>query len=469
MNRFKDSRRHPSQWSSPRSGLSPLDPGGLLKRLLSFPWMALLAIPGLLHAAEPSTRSALDWGSSYQAAAQYSRARQGHALIVVSDGRILFEDYAPGSGPNEPHLLASGTKTFWGVLAVAAAQDGLIDLDERVAEALTEWRSDPRKSRITVRQLLNFTSGLDPATERLQGRPKAGDKFRQAIGVPAVAEPGEVFAYGPSHLFAFGAFLQRKLAAAGRNPDPLIYLQGRILDPIGLKIGRWMRDAAGNPIMPSGASIAPREWIKLGQLIADHGRWQGKTLIERRYYFDQIFQGSRANPAYGLTLWLNRGAGSGQGHLLADGVNARRLARSDDGYIYRAGPPDLVMAAGKGKQRLYVIPSRSLVVLRLGETRGGDWSDAEFLSLILNRSGTTGTGPQRPGEVRDTAAELHADARNWRALCAADIERLCPEAQGDRQALRRCYRRHAPEFSPACQQAVESLRAARRGEGAADW
>lgn len=389
--------------------------------------------------------------SDYQRAAEYSRRNAGDALIIMRNENILVEDYAQGASPEKPHRLASGTKTFWGLLAVAAAQDGFLDLDETVADTLTEWRGDPRKSRITVRQLLNFTSGLDPAVERLRGNPRAGDKFRQAIEVRALADPGTSFAYGPSHLFAFGAWLERKLAAAGRDPDPLTYLHERILDRIGLNIGRWMRDAAGHPIMPSGAHVAPREWIKLGQLIVNDGNWKGRSIIEPRY-LRQMFEGSSANPAYGLTVWLNQDAGDSQGFAVADGKNLQRLERSDDGFIYREGPKDLVMAAGQGKQRLYLIPSLNFAILRQGNSKGSGWVDREFLAMVLAKQHTSHQPDTAP--LKDSAAPL-----NWRDACESDIQRICPDVeQHDRRALRRCYRRFHSEFSAECQQAVSELR-----------
>lgn len=429
----------------------------ILKRLKT--WLTVLLCGHLTTglAADRPDAGPTDPDPAYRAAADYSRQHAGNALIILSQGQILFEDYTDGAEPDRPHRLASGTKTFWGLLAVAAAQDGLLDLDEPVSNTLEEWRTDPRKSRITVRQLLNFTSGLDPAVQALQGQPKSGDKFDQAIRLPAVAEPGQVFAYGPSHLFAFGAWLKRKLALAGRDSDPLAYLHQRLLDPIGLKIGHWMRDAAGNPIMPSGAQVAPHEWIKLGELIANDGYWQGRQLIDARY-LNQIFQGSSANPAYGLTIWLNRDAGKAQGVSVADSRNARRLGRSDDGYIYREGPSDLAMAAGQGKQRLYIIPSQSLVILRQGDTQGGSgWLDREFLSLLPQGSTPyTNNAPPEPAEepIRPTTPA------NLREACAADIERLCPEAEEQRGELRRCYRRFKDELSPDCRRAIE----ARRGD-----
>lgn len=386
--------------------------------------------------------------ANYSRAAEYSRQHSGEAMLVMSNGRILFENYANHAAPNQPHRLASASKTFWGLLAVAAAQDGFLKLDEPVSDTLTEWRSDPRKSRITVRQLLNFTSGLDPAVQALQGNPRSGDKFRQVIAIPAIAEPGATFAYGPSHLFAFGAWLERKLQAAGRETDPLAYLHERILDPIGLNIGHWQRDAVGHPIMPAGAHVAPREWIKLGQLIVNDGQWQGRPLIEKAY-LRQMFSGSSANPAYGLTIWLNREVSGEQGYAVADGNRARRIEQSDDGFIYRDGPADLAMAAGQGKQRLYLIPSQKLVVLRFGESKGRGWVDSEFLSLAL-----AGRATSAPATLNSNILQTSS---NWRQICAPDIERICPSANGNMRALRLCYRRFRPEFSMECQQAVSTM------------
>lgn len=388
------------------------------------------------------------------AAAAYAERHNGSALVVMSAGRILFEDYAgEAAGGQTPHRLASGTKSFWGVLAMAAVEDGLFTLDELVAETLTEWRDDPRKARIRVRHLLDFTSGLDPAEKLLRGAPKSADRFRRVLEVPAVDAPGTSFAYGPSHLSAFGAFLNRKLRAAGRSGDPLAYLRQRVLEPIGMRIGRWNRDAAGNPVMSAGAYVAPREWIKLGELLNKGGRWGERQLIDRSL-LAQVFQGSAANPAYGLAIWLNRPGGA----LVPDGVQAQGLARPSaepsGGRIYPAGLPDLAMAAGAGKQRLYVVPSRDLVIVRQGESRGSGWSDAAFLARVFSE-----LRPRGDDARADVApAPAPAKAADWRTVCAAEIERYCAEVPERRRPLRRCLRRHG--LSPGCTAAVK---AARRG------
>lgn len=385
-------------------------------------------------------------------AAEYSRRLGGKSMLVILRGQMLCEDYAAGAGPERSYRLASGTKSFWGVLALAAVDDGLFELDDPVSATITEWRNDPNKSRIKVRQLLDFTSGLDPATDTLQGRPGQSDKFAAVLGIRGKDAPGHSFAYGPSHLFAFGVYLQRKLAAAGKNPDPLRYLESRILEPIGLEIGSWQKDGAGNPIMPAGAHVTAREWAKFGQLIDNGGLWQGRQIISPGL-MRQLSEGSQANPAYGLTFWLNRGSPSSQSADIVD-ANAtdRHRRKSDQGFIYSAGPRDLIMAAGQGKQRLYIIPSLHLVVVRQGEG-GKGWRDSEFLASLLE-----GTTPKAAGS-RDPPAAVAAS--DWRSACADDMQRFCPDSGVGARALRQCFAAHRDQISQSCKEAVRSMRAAR--------
>ena len=116
----------------------------------------------LLAAAAALATPALAQGVSVhaQAAADYSRPRRGQSLLIMHQGDILFEDYPNRGGSDRGWELASGTKSFTGVMAAAAVQDGLLHLDERAADTLREWRGDPLKRRITIHQLLSLESGL---------------------------------------------------------------------------------------------------------------------------------------------------------------------------------------------------------------------------------------------------------------------------------------------------------------------
>jgi CubicO group peptidase (beta-lactamase class C family) len=96
----------------------------------------------------------------YRLAAQYSEAHGGLTMVVVDNsGKVVFESYN-GVRPERGIPLASGTKSFSCAIALLGIQDGLLTLDEPVANTITEWQGNLRKSRITIRQLLNLTSGI---------------------------------------------------------------------------------------------------------------------------------------------------------------------------------------------------------------------------------------------------------------------------------------------------------------------
>jgi CubicO group peptidase (beta-lactamase class C family) len=363
----------------------------------------------------------------------YSERFDGRAVLVMKDGVILAEQYANGWSADRPHALASGTKSFSGVTAAAAVTDGLITLDELVSDTITEWKTDPRASRITVRELLNLTSGLEPNSELL-GRQDYGIKdlggvidlasrlrpnrrapenwYAAAVKVPVTAEPGRTFRYGPTHFYAWGEFLTRKLAASSR-PERTYwdYLHARVLKPAGLEFPktRFALDQQGNPNLPGGAHLTAREWAQWGEFVRRGCAVRSETsaawtpVIDREA-LEQCFIGSRANPQYGLTWWLLTGAdgsvanvgGSEGGRLrkrlgrgerpgLADFVAGQTaVIRDDHGTVVKA-----VMAAGAGKQRLYILPEHGLVIVRFAEMgqSGTGFNDTQFLKLGLGMAG----------------------------------------------------------------------------------
>jgi CubicO group peptidase (beta-lactamase class C family) len=304
----------------------------------------------------------------YRRAAQYSEANNGRAMVVVRSGQVVFESYPPGANPEQGRFLASGTKSFSCAIALLGVQDGLLALDEPVANTIPGWRLHPQKSQITIRQLLNLTSGIQP------GENRSIPTYAEAIRAPLTARPGDRFQYGPVPFQIFGEVMRRKLEARGMAGSPLEYLDSRVLQPIGLRVDRW-RHQNGQPNLPSGAVISAREWAKYGVLLLNRGQWQGQQLLDSRL-LDQCFQGSSRNPAYGLTFWLNR---PGLSH---NGLPTEPIRTASD---------SMVMAIGAGNQVMFVLPEQNLVVVRLGrlndetspETETGGFDREEFLNLIL--------------------------------------------------------------------------------------
>lgn len=298
-------------------------------------------------------------------------------MLVMQNGRMIFEHYANGGSASGRWPIFSGTKSFWGIVALAAVRDGLFKLDDFVSDTIAEWKSDPRKSRITIRQLLNQTDGIEGAS-RLQ-RASIRDRNAMAIRLPTLAEPGAAFIYGPSHLQIFSELLRRKLGGRGT----IAYFEEHVSDRLRIGHLNYKKDRRGNPLPATGFELTAREWARLGELVLGSGSYRGHQIVPANL-LREAFAGSQANLSYGLTFWLNQQAPNGRE------VDMERMldlpwqnAQRTDACICKDAPADLVVALGSGYQRLFVIPSLKAIIVRQGSNT--KFSDAKFLRLVLGR------------------------------------------------------------------------------------
>jgi CubicO group peptidase (beta-lactamase class C family) len=312
-------------------------------------------------------------------AAKYSESKRGVSMLVMQNRRTIFERYANGGSARGRWPIFSGTKSFWGIAALAAVHDGLFKLNDSVSDTITEWKGDPRKSQITIRQLLNQTDGIEGAS-RLQ-RASMRDRNAVAIRLTTFAEPGSAFIYGPSHLQIFSELLRRKLN--GRTTTS--YIEARVLNRLGLGRLKYKKDAHGNPLPATGFELTAREWARLGELVLGRGNYHGRQIVPADL-LREAFVGSRANPSYGLTFWLNE-----QSRKLSGETDMERMldlpwqsAQWTDVCICKDAPADMVVALGSGYQRLFVIPSLKTIIVRQGSN--ARFSDAHFLRLVLGKS-----------------------------------------------------------------------------------
>lgn len=278
------------------------------------------------------------------AAVAYAERHALHALLVQRGDEIVLERYAGGYDADKPHALYSGTKSFWGVLAVAAQADGVLDVDEPVSATLPEW-SGGAKARVRLRDLLQLTSGIG-----FGGLGAGVPSFDNAAAVELKDEPRATFTYGGIPLQVFGAVLARKLAPRGLSPQA--YLRERILDPVGMRVGSWRTLKDGTQPLPTGAFVTAREWRKFGLLVRDGGTWEKKTVVPREE-LARCFVGSDANARYGLGWWLSP------------------LAKH----------PDVVYASGAGGQAMYVVPSAGIVAVKFGGS--ASYKHDAFLRRLL--------------------------------------------------------------------------------------
>ena len=299
--------------------------------------------------------------SSCRAAAEYSAGHHGFSTLIMVNGETVFEQYDHGWAPAKSNRLASGTKSFSGVILALAVQDGLLELDEPVSKTITEWQDYEELKPITIRQLLSLTSGMHPGDVGIV--PSYETAIQIELDEKLQAEPGTKFAYGPRPFQIFGEVITRKLAAREDlgYADPLAYLDGRVLGPIEMVYTDWKRDENGSPRLPSGAYLTAREWVKLGELCRNEGKHGDEYLFDQKT-FRQCLEGSETYGGYGLTFWLLDAQASGL-----------------EGRPWLKGA---YMAAGAGKQRLYVLPAAGVVVVRQGESKK-DFEDSEMLDRLF--------------------------------------------------------------------------------------
>jgi CubicO group peptidase (beta-lactamase class C family) len=268
------------------------------------------------------------------AALAYARKHALHALVVCEDDRVVLEVFENGHTLDKPHALYSGTKSFWGVVARVAEREGLLSLDELVCNTIDAWRDDDKKSRVTIRELLQLTSGFG-----FGGLGAAVPTYERALAMTIRDEPGSRFTYGGIPLQVFGAVLERKLALLGMTPHA--YLRDRVCDPAGVTIASWRTLSDGRRPLPTGAFLTAASWLAYGKYVLAAANLAA------------CFTGSAANPRYGLGWWL----------------------------APPKAPPDAVYASGSGGQALYVVPSRGVVVVHFGKS--ASFNHGSFLRALL--------------------------------------------------------------------------------------
>ncbi|MEM9280698.1 MAG: serine hydrolase [Verrucomicrobiota bacterium] len=325
---------------------------------------------------------------SIEAAYRYSASHSGRALIIHEQGKLRTERYYNGLAKGTPVHIYSGTKSFFAVLALIAQEEGLLSLDERVADSLPEWRNDARKSQITIRDLLNFTSGLETGFQEIYGRSNA-NKLTLSIGLDAQRDRGSAFIYGPGHLQVFCEVLNRKLSQKAIRLGYEEYLNKKLIRPLGIDITRWRADAHGNVIPSAGMYMTGLDWLNFGKMILADGRWKGRQLV-RPESLRECFLGTQINPSFGLCFWLNTYKDQpGAWEVDVEERLEEKPLPEDwrNACLAKGAPSDLVVSLGSTFQRLYLVPSMDLAIVHHGRP-GHDFRDFDFLRILFEKAGS---------------------------------------------------------------------------------
>ncbi|WP_052050844.1 serine hydrolase domain-containing protein [Leptolyngbya sp. KIOST-1] len=304
-----------------------------------------------------------------QTALEYAEAQNSVALLVMHRDRLVLEQYWQGHTATDRVNSMSMVKTLLALLIGVAIDEGHIgSIQEPVNTYLPEWAGDPR-GNITLADLLYMQSGLrnDDRTDTLQSDLVqlygGSDAHKLALGIPAEDRPGVAFDYNNFNSQLLSLVLER---ATGEPFGD--YLSSRLWQPLGAGDGfLWLDRPQGNAKPFCCFFATAPDWVRLGQMLLHEGQVNGNQLIPQGW-IQQMLVESPLEPTFGLHIWLKaRTADYPQVNQAASAP----FAAADTFYL-----------DGRHQQRVYVVPSEELVIVRIGEDPPA-WNDAVIVNAIV--------------------------------------------------------------------------------------
>lgn len=226
-----------------------------------------------------------------------AQSSHSHALIVIKDGRVVVERYF-GHYTGQPLRTNSVTKSVVSLAIGMLINDGKIPgLNTPVSRWYPEWAKDKR-AKITLWNIMTHTSGLyhEPSAEKLY---KQQNVVQYAAGLKTTDEPGRSFSYSNEALALIPGIVK---SASGISLEA--YLKERLFVPMGIMSVDWDRDPAGNVMPYGGLWLMPRDLARIGQLMVDSGRWNGKQLVPASWTRAATTPARSDLSYYGLLWWL---------------------------------------------------------------------------------------------------------------------------------------------------------------------
>ncbi len=277
----------------------------------------------------------------------YLARKNSKSFILLHRGRLVYERYYGTFTRDSLWYWASAGKSLTAFLVGKAQEEGFLTLNDRTDQYLgLGWTSAPpaKEALITLRDQLQMTTGLDYRVPDLDCTADTCLKYRQDAGT-------QWYYHNAPYLLLHPVMD----SATGQNMN--LYTVQKLHQTIGFS-GLW----AGTLYISTARAMA-----RFGHLLLNNGQWNGQAILADTTYLRELMTPSQAlNPAYGYLTWLN-----GQSSYIQPG-----LPFSFNGPIIPSAPADLYMAAGKNDQRIYVVPSLDLVVVRQGNA-----ADSSMLAL----------------------------------------------------------------------------------------
>lgn len=336
--------------------------------------LAPIAGPQVVEPSDPALKTALD-----HAFADYPKGAKPFtkAVVIVHDGKVIAERYAPGYGVDTPIAGWSMSKSVNNALAGILAGRGWLDMDAPAPIAAWADPKDPRHA-ITPDNLLRMTSGLKLGNSLSADSGRAFDRSARMMFVerdmaafaatarPGAA-PGTTWTYSDASAVMFSRVLKNSLAAHGQGSEAAFwrFSHRELFDKLGMEHVTFPVDAEGTPIGSSHILASARDWARFGMLYLNDGVVGGERILPEGW----VDYSARMTPAgnyigYGAGFWTNRGDSYGARKRMGDGM-----------------PADAFMARGAFGQFTIVVPSAKLVIVRLGYSMD-PWTDMTVMGRM---------------------------------------------------------------------------------------
>jgi CubicO group peptidase (beta-lactamase class C family) len=287
---------------------------------------------------ETKSISDLGWKqAAVQPLLDYLELKHSKSFIILVDGKIILENYFNGHSATSNWYWASAGKTLTSTMTGIAQQEGLLNINNKVSQYIgTGWTSETlaQENLITCKHLLTMTSGLDDSTDNVD-----------PASLIYKADAGSRWAYHNVYVK-----LQDIIAKAS-NQTFENYFNTKLRDKIGMN-GAWF--SSGNNIVYSSTT---RSMARFGLLMLNKGKWNTTMILNENYFTEATNTSQNINLGYGYLWWLN---GKSSFHLPQSQLTF-------SGSIIPTAPNDMFMALGKNDQKIYVIPSKKMVVIRMGD------------------------------------------------------------------------------------------------------
>ena len=330
-----------------------------------------IAGPGVAAPSSPAIAAGLD---RLFTDADPKSLRQVKAVVVLHRGKIIAERYAEGFGVDTPVNGWSASKSIMSALVGVLVREGKLRVDQPAPVPLWRVAGDPRGT-ITIDELLRMTSGLSvdednsgfDVSSQIQYNER--DTYRASIVRPLKHRPGAAFHYGsPNTLILSG--IARQLSG-GTNEAFQRFARQELFEPLGMSGVTMETDGAGTALVSSYILAPPRSWARFGQLYLQDGKI-GAVRILPPGWVDFSARATLGSD-YGAGFWTNRSG--------AEDAQAR---------IGAGMPADAFYASGAMGQRIYILPTQQVVIVRMGLTPDGDFGirqDIAFIKTVLDAIG----------------------------------------------------------------------------------